>query len=535
MATSTQAKADGTLEQGPNPSHPTHLERETLLMDALGREGWNASITSRNFDARSFDIELQKGDESKELVVYFFPNLNWANRDPHEKRIQLSRPYNEHQKDFELENDGDRKCLLIGVYRRDKQTVFCAWDSRVYRNHAQPSSCYVRIEAIAQAMRDGFGQSIDNKRRLVCCFRPEFIHYYVMNMKDLHDQITVTTVIDKGLISASEIVGQDGQSVELEPVRQPRNRIIYGAPGTGKSHSLNEEIEKFFPNEKQKKRITFYPEYVYSQLIGTYKPIPVFRKSGYDILDSDRQSETIPALEPLIDYRFVPGPLLELYVLAKKNQAINYALIIEELNRADAAGVFGDFFQLLDRDKATGESKFPIYTPRDVADFLISECVNSTTISLPGNLYIWCTMNSADQGVMPLDAAFKRRWSFEYLPLNQNESVTSSWEITLTSPVCVIKWNDFRNIINDILVANNVQEDRLLGPFFLSQEELGDPSVFKNKVLLYLRDDVLRHEPELLFSGDSMTFSNLVKSYDNNEKIFIDEVHSSLSEVQIEQ
>jgi len=268
---------------------------------------------------------------------------------------------------------------------------------------------------------------------------------------------------------------------------------------------------------------------VYAQLIGTYRPIPVFRKSNEDILDSDRQTEITPALEPLIDYRFVPGPLLELYVLAKKNQNTNYVLVIEELNRADAAGVFGDFFQLLDRDETTGISKFPINAPTDVSDYLVSECIEETEITLPGNLYIWCTMNSADQGVMPLDAAFKRRWSFEYLPLDQYEEITISWQLSLSAPECNILWNDFRHIINDMLSANNVPEDRLMGPFFLSKGELNEPNTFKNKVLLYLRDDVLRHEPESLFSGASMTFSDLAKRYDKNEKIFIDEVNDAIT------
>src|SRR5690606_35724966 len=107
----------------------------------------------------------------------------------------------------------------------------------------------------------------------------------------------------------------------------------------------------------------------------------------------------------------------------------NFVLVIEELNRANAPAVFGDVFQLLDRDEA-GVGKFSVMLSTEAQDYLASHGLPQS-VRLPGNFYIWATMNSADQGVMPLDAAFKRRWTFEYVALNASEAVTADWKIHL--------------------------------------------------------------------------------------------------------
>jgi hypothetical protein len=133
-------------------------------------------------------------------------------------------------------------------------------------------------------------------------------------------------------------------------------------------------------------------------------------------------------------------------------------------------------------------------------------------------------MNSADQGVLPLDAAFKRRWSFQYVPLDMGEAVVDSCTIQLSFLPEPIKWNDFRRVVNAHLARREVAEDRLLGPFFMRPHELSSADAFVNKLLLYLRDDVLRHNPEVLFRGTSLTYGALVKSYQAGENIFVEDV-----------
>jgi hypothetical protein len=133
-------------------------------------------------------------------------------------------------------------------------------------------------------------------------------------------------------------------------------------------------------------------------------------------------------------------------------------------------------------------------------------------------------MNSADQGVMPLDAAFKRRWTFEYLRLNASEAVTASWRIHLKFLGGSVPWNTFRAAINAHLSKRGIPEDRLLGPFFMRREELENEQAFRNKLLLYLRDDVVRHNPEALFRGLSLSYGALAEAYDRGDSIFAEEI-----------
>jgi hypothetical protein len=128
----------------------------------------------------------------------------------------------------------------------------------------------------------------------------------------------------------------------------PKNRILYGAPGTGKSKQLSIDAGVEGDRFTEIRRVTFYPDYTYGQFIGNYKPFPVYRKEE-NIIDYSANDKEFNQ-EPLIDYRLVPGPLLEILSQAYINPKENYLLIIEEINRANVASVFGDIFQLLDRE-----------------------------------------------------------------------------------------------------------------------------------------------------------------------------------------
>lgn len=297
----------------------------------------------------------------------------------------------------------------------------------------------------------------------------------------------------------------------------PRNRIIYGAPGTGKSFHLQELVDEQFKHESLWERITFHSNYTYGQFVGTYKPTPLYKNTGIKVFFSDKMTETPDQLEPVIDYQFVPGAFLSMLVKAIRNPQSSFVLLIEEINRADTAGVFGDVFQLLDRDK-DGGSEYAITFNPDVMTYLKSEGITEDKIKLPSNFFIWATMNSADQGVAPMDTAFKRRWSFEYLSLNKNASkATGNIHLPFMKGTAV-SWNKLREVIN-IHLKDLVPEDKLIGPFFLKTHELNDKDVFKNKLLLYLRDDVLRHNPNKLFI--KKLFSDIVEDFDKDEEIFI--------------
>ncbi len=307
----------------------------------------------------------------------------------------------------------------------------------------------------------------------------------------------------------------------------PRNKIYYGAPGTGKSFKLRDTVlNELKFKEENIKRITFHPSYSYQQFVGTYKPTPIYKTLINDpqrLYKSDKKSllDGDEKLEPLIDYTFVAGPFLELLIEAIKAEKNNYMLIIEEINRANVASVFGDVFQLLDR-KDNFTSEYEIDFNNDVRNYLISKGVLNSNgnekIGLPKNLFIWGTMNNADQGVMPLDSAFKRRWAFKYIGINDAEKETGftySDRLIKFRDKCY-NWNQFRKEINSKLKENNVNEDKFLGFFYMNESELKDSESIKNKLLLYLREDVLRHNSQVLFPEKS--FSDIVEKYDDKKK-----------------
>lgn len=315
-------------------------------------------------------------------------------------------------------------------------------------------------------------------------------------------------------------------NIKINPISdEPHNLILYGAPGTGKSFELKSRIEGgtkkhskgLFPNEELRKRITFHPNYSYRNFVGSYKPKPIYREGDTDkkYYDSSKK-ESNQSLEPLIEYVFEAGPLLEMYVKAHHNPDHNFVIIIEELNRANPAAVFGDMFQLLDRKD--GVSEYPITLEPAANDYLISKGIDSGQIALPSNLYLWATMNNADQGVMPMDSAFKRRWSFEYMALDENEKEVKDQLISFPWGT-TIKWNKFRDKINTELIGLNINEDKLIGPFFLKEEELENPKAILNKLLLYLKDDVLKYNSGI-FKKELKTFSKIVESYNADKNVF---------------
>lgn len=267
------------------------------------------------------------------------------------------------------------------------------------------------------------------------------------------------------------------------------------------------EKKEIKQNIKFLERVTFHPNYSYSQFVGTYKPM----KSKLNQED--------------ITYEYVPGPFMRVYVNAKRNPEKNFLLLIEEINRANVAAVFGDVFQLLDR-KNDGTSQYPISASEDQKNYLESCGINEDEIAIPSNMYIWATMNSADQGVLPMDAAFKRRWDFEYLDVDNEAAVNQIKDIEI--PISrdgkkTVKWNEFRTQLNDKLSDIGVNEDKLLGPFFMSKKSLdnamNDPEkfveLFESKVIMYLFEDVVKMQPAKLFTTGTRRYSKLCKEFED--------------------
>lgn len=326
----------------------------------------------------------------------------------------------------------------------------------------------------------------------------------------------------------------------------PYNLIVYGAPGTGKSYRVEKEYrEIYFNNEYLYSRITFNSNYTYSDFIGVYKPTPVYIKREDDkneYYSSNKIDKLEKQMMPVIDYTFVPGPFLEILCKALNDSEHNYLLLIEEINRADVAKVFGDVFQLLDRVKEgenRGKSEYGIKFNKDIMNYISSkvekesDCfIRNELVRIPSNMYIWATMNSADQNVKNMDTAFKRRWAFDYMDINSREEVVSDVLIRFKFLDGNLYWNDFRHELNDFLSERiGVPEDRLIGPFFINDYEYieinGEKKRFithdaiKYKLFLYIKDDVLRYNPTELFNSN-YTLGKLIELYDKGSNIFID-------------
>ena len=313
----------------------------------------------------------------------------------------------------------------------------------------------------------------------------------------------------------------------------PHNRIVFGAPGTGKSFELDGDKSIF---EDRFERVTFHPDYSYAQFVGTYKPISRKDRLGNDI----------------IQYKYVPGPFLRLLVEALNNPEDDFLLIIEEINRSNVAAVFGDVFQLLDRNE-DGFSEYSINTSQDMRRFLknsLNDGIDYKTIKIPNNLYIWATMNSADQGVYMMDTAFKRRWDFEYLGINHSEYKIQNKFIFINEDK-VIDWNSLRKAINKFL-SKKINEDKLLGPFFISPKYLPYKSkdddinfdffsedseganrfieIFKNKVIMYIFEDAAKGIHNQIFNENlvmdgKVLLSEVFSQFDKDGiEIFDDEI-----------
>ncbi|WP_076236838.1 McrB family protein [Clostridium botulinum] len=329
-------------------------------------------------------------------------------------------------------------------------------------------------------------------------------------------------LIDDSLVELGEPETNDedlSQSVDVhigDLSKFSPNRILFGAPGTGKSYKLNEDREGCFTDDNYE-RVTFHPSYSYAQFVGTYKPTP----------KEDDDS--------VITYKYIPGPFMRVWVRAyrsmQNNDGQNYLLIIEEINRANVAAVFGDVFQLLDRKDWVSE--YSIYTSEDIKRYLNDEFSKEipenewyrtlstaekkkhiNSIKLPSNMYIWSTMNSADQGVFPIDTAFKRRWNFEYIGINESESMNDI-DVTFADGR-VINWNVLRHAINEKLGKMHINEDKMIGPFFLSKDDLKNnfEGAFKSKLLMYLYEDVIKHRRDEFFAKGMDTYSKLLEAYE---------------------
>ena len=341
--------------------------------------------------------------------------------------------------------------------------------------------------------------------------------------------------------------GKEDGLEEKEVMAKPSlslQQIFYGAPGTGKSHTIKEETK-----ESDVIRTTFHPDTDYSTFVGAYKPTTALLPICDELGQPMKIGATTLHKEQIV-YEFVTQSFLQAYVNAWKkfDKDDKQYLVIEEINRGNCAQIFGDLFQLLDRNDY-GFSDYPIKADADMKRQLqkafaglviaqkdkinamyegkdiVSQVLNGDILLLPNNLYIWATMNTSDQSLFPIDSAFKRRWDWTYMPISNAEK---DWIIEVDGSK--YDWWQFLEKINEKIGSTTNFEDKKLGYFFCkAQDGVISAKTFVGKVIFYLWNDVFKDYEfgDAIFNdedGSKLSFDKFYTSEGKNSKVVEEKV-----------
>ena len=376
------------------------------------------------------------------------------------------------------------------------------------------------------------------------------LHFAAVVVNPEHPMIYQGTSRERSL-EWNALIGQD---VEVFEIPDDKQVIYYGCPGSGKSRKVKDIVDSINPDYVF--RTTFHPDTDYSTFVGCYKPLGITpKKQSYSIEElisilvelkesgtsypmhkfaveyyfaleglSRAEKENITTAAGLtsnyvtemdkaiaagkhikrnekdsnIIYRFFPQVFTNAYVKAWEDTRKPVYLIIEEINRGNCAQIFGDLFQLLDRDKTTGKSEYPIKADKDLVEHIEKvlgtghEGIKNGELCLPSNLIIYATMNTSDQSLFPMDSAFKRRWDWEYVPINYSKDIDSGKFIIEIDEHIKYSWVEFLESVNDKIYDATNSEDKQMGNFFIKKSIKANE--FVNKVMFYLWNEVCKEE-----------------------------------------
>lgn len=346
--------------------------------------------------------------------------------------------------------------------------------------------------AIIRAMADNTPQ-LENKIRTL--FGPEFSEKIFGKMLIMVPSNIAfgENVTEK---SADPEAPKSAEVIEGSRVTGGQNILLYGVPGCGKSHTVKTE---YCDDDQYMERVVFHPDYTYSDFVG----------------------QILPAINPetkQVEYRFSDGPFTRILNKANTDKQHMYYLIIEEINRGNAPAIFGDVFQLLDR-KPNGESTYGI-TNLDIARAVLGR--DDEKVTIPSNLTIIATMNTADQSIFTLDTAFKRRWQMRMIKNDILHSDLANVRILGEN----VTWGTFASKINELILAESTNainnEDKRLGAYFVCQEDLElidgayNPA-FAEKVLMYLWNDVFKYNREAVFAQEYAALDELIGAFETEK------------------
>ena len=511
-----QLNADGTTATRKTTLWPSSkpLQQE-IIKSIFEQQNWHVTSIS-NINGSHWKIETECGNFSWKVNL-FISSIRDESRQPDEFKMQLGNTYPEREEEGWVN-------LVLGIYTVDDgvnpvEYILSGYAVDRYDFSSNPSIRGTRTSGLQKAKV--FGMFTTDKSVL---FRPEFLYYYI------------ETQAGKQLQEGVENADNNNDDKQL-----PLQQITYGAPGTGKSHGIKKETAG-----KSVIRTTFHPDSDYSTFVGAYKPVmeeadvrvvPVVLNNGASF---DQNNGTLK--EKRISYKFVKQAFLKAYLGAWKKYAESgesaepQFLVIEEINRGNCAQIFGDLFQLLDRndendfstypidadtdlqkeiekafkEEKDGESENPYKLSKDidvegvVEDYtsnygasLSKDIQEGRVLLLPPNLYIWATMNTSDQSLFPIDSAFKRRWAWDYVKITDGKK---GWMIQGADYSC--DWWTFIQEINKKIATATSSDDKKLGYYFCKAKNNTtciDEKLFVSKVIFYLWNDVFKDNDNSIF------------------------------------
>lgn len=399
----------------------------------------------------------------------------------------------------------NKECYIFSLYKRDQtddDIILSSAYSSLASNHENSStsskSIQFKIDDMRSAYEHGISYTTKTGGERIIHFKPRYLFWYMANRDTLHSA---------GLEELNNIIVEISKFEHSTTLNEPKvidslNSIFFGAPGTGKSHTIDELTKDI--SQQLVEKITFHPEYDHASFVGCYKPV---------------------SHDDNIKYEFTPQVFTNIYIKAWKDLCSNgeeskyHYLIIDEINRGNCAEIFGDLFQLLDR-KDNGESKYEITPSEDLKKYLITklgaehEGIIDGKMRLPANLVILATMNTSDQSLYPMDSAFKRRWDWVYVPIEYEPKCSDgrvndshSFEVLFEGEK-TFRWIDFINAVNETKIKHNsnLGADKQIGNYFIKPKESSDSTNeekkfekinlkdFIHKVMFYLWNDVFKDE-----------------------------------------
>ena len=465
-----QINPDASIVERDTSLWPSTKDEQTKVLHGFfGQNNWSV-VSLENINGSHWKVITKCQDKELKINLYV-GSIRDESRVAGEYKMQLGNYYPKADEPGWL-------TLVMGVYTindgiNPQEYILAGYrDIKKYNFSGNPSLRGTRIEGLQNAKIYGFYET-----DLTFIFRPEFLYYYI-------NKINKQSV--------------DSNYAKVETDAKWEQTIFFGAPGTGKSFKVEHRDGE---TEDDRIRTTFHPDTDYSSFVGCYKPIEV----------GDGEDKRIT-------YKFEGQCFAKAYLESWRrfvnryaDQNINYTLIIEEINRGNCAQIFGDVFQLLDRDK-NGFSQYGIVPDEDLAKYLREEFDDikeqlkgigypkialGEEMKLPPNLSIVATMNTSDQSLFPIDSAFKRRWDWEYIPI-QYSPIDKETEQSIANKIningTIYDWGSFIKKVNERIYKLTKSEDKELGYFFVRPDEGINITMkrFVSKVIFYLWSDIYK-------------------------------------------